>query len=58
MDYTNNKGEQIGSLTTATSADKSITINRLGNMTTITTLDRGTGEVDVETFFGDSPYGK
>jgi hypothetical protein len=58
MDYINNKGEKIGSLTNAVSNEKSITINRIHDVTTVTTLDRITGKAAVETFIGDSPYGK
>jgi hypothetical protein len=39
MDYINNKGEKIGSLTTVISNDRSVTINRLGDVTTFTTRD-------------------
>ncbi len=58
MDYVNNKGEKIGSLTVAISNEKTVTINRLGDVTTISVRDRNTGKVDSETFFGDSPFGK
>jgi len=58
MDYVNNKGERIGSLTVAISNEKTVTINRLGDVTTISVRDRNTGKVDSETFFGDSPFGK
>ena len=58
MDYVNNKGEKIGSLTTAISNDKTVTINRLNDVTTVTTRERNTGKVTSETFFGDSPFGK
>jgi hypothetical protein len=58
MDYINNKGENMGSLTVAISNDKSVTINRLHNVTTITVRDRTTGRGSSETFFGDSPFGK
>jgi hypothetical protein len=58
MDYTNNKGEKIGSLSVAISNDKSVTINRLGDVTTISVRDRNTGKVTSETFFGDSPFGE
>jgi hypothetical protein len=58
MDYINNKGEKIGSLNTAVSNDKSVTINRLNDVTTVTVRDRNTGEVSTETFIGDSPFGK
>ena len=58
MDYINNKGEKIGSLIVAISNEKTVTINRLGDVTTISVRDRNTGKVDSETFFGDSPFGK
>ena len=58
MDYINNKGEKIGSLTNAVSNDRSITINRVHDVTIVSTRDRNTGEVTTETFIGDSPYGK
>jgi hypothetical protein len=35
----------------------SITINRIGEVTTAATVDRKTGSAKSETFFGDSPYG-
>jgi hypothetical protein len=34
------------------------TINRIHDVTTVTTLDRITGKATVESFIGDSPYGK
>ena len=58
MDLINNNGEKIGSLTTAISGDKSITINRTQNVTIVTTRDRNTGKATTETFYGDSPFGK
>jgi len=59
MDFINNKGEKIGSLTVAISNDKVVTINQLDDVvTTVTTRDRTTGKATSETFFGDSPYGK
>ena len=58
MDYINNYGEKIGSLDTAISNDKVVTINRLHDVTTVTVRDRNTGKVSSETFFGDSPFGK
>jgi hypothetical protein len=58
MDYINNKGEKIGALTVAISNDRSITINRLKDVTTVTVCDRNTGKVQSETFFGDSPFGE
>ena len=45
MDYINNKGEKIGSLTNAVSNDRSITINRIHDVTIVSTRDRNTGEV-------------
>lgn len=58
MDYIDNKGEKIGSLTVSISGDKVITINRVRNITTVAVRDRNTGQVSTETFFGDSPFGK
>jgi hypothetical protein len=58
MDIINNKGEKIKSLTNAVSNDRSITINRIHHVPTVSTRDRNTGEVSTETFVGDSPYGK
>jgi hypothetical protein len=58
MDYIDNKGEKIGSLTISISADKMIVINRIRNITTVSVRDRNTGQVSTETFFGDSPFGK
>jgi len=58
MDYVNNRGEKIGSLAHAVSSDTSITINRIHDVTVVSTRDRNTGTVTTETFIGDSPYGK
>jgi len=58
MDYRNNKGENIGSLTVAISGERTVTINRLHNVTTVVVRERNTGKVSSETFFGDSPFGK
>ena len=58
MDIINNQGEKIGSLTHAVSSDTSITINRIHDVTIVSTRDRNTGTVTTETFIGDSPYGK
>jgi hypothetical protein len=58
MDYINNKGEKIGALTVAISNDRSVMINRLNDVTTVTVRDRNTGKVKSETFFGDSPFGE
>ena len=40
MDIINNKGEKVGSQTVAISNDKSVMINRLNDVTVITTRDR------------------
>ena len=58
MDYIDNKGEKIGSLSVSVANDKSVTINRVRDVTTVTIRDRNTGKVTTETFFGDSPFGK
>jgi hypothetical protein len=58
MDIINNHGEKIGSLTHAVSSDTSITINRIHDVTIVSTRDRNRGTVTTETFIGDSPYGK
>jgi hypothetical protein len=58
MGYINNQGEKIGSLTVAIGKEKTVTINRLNDVTTVTTQDRTTGKFSTETFFGDSPFGK
>ena len=57
MDIINNHGEKIGSLTNAVSNDRSITINRIHDVTIVSTRNRNTGEVTTEKFVGDSPYG-
>jgi len=58
MDYIDNSGKKIGSLTSSVSNDEVVTINRLRDVTTITVRDRNTGKVRTETFIGDSPFGK
>jgi hypothetical protein len=58
MDHITNSGEKIGSLTTATSNDKSVTINRSRDVTIVSTLDRNTGKASTEIIVGDSPFGK
>jgi len=58
MDFINNNGEKIGSLTIAISNDKTVTINRINDVTTVSVRDRNTGKSTTETFFGDSPFGK
>jgi hypothetical protein len=57
MDIINNQGEKIGFNDVAISNDKSVTINRINNVTTINERDRTTGKVSTEIFIGDSPYG-
>jgi len=57
MDIISNQGQKIRSLTNAVSNDKSITINRIHDVTIVSTRDRNIGEVTTETFIGDSPYG-
>jgi hypothetical protein len=58
MDYIDNSGKKIGSLTSSVSNDEVVTINRLRDITTITVRDRNTGKVTTKTFFGYSPFGK
>jgi hypothetical protein len=58
MDYINNTGKKIGSLDIAISNDRSVTINRLNDVTTVIVRDRNTGKVSSETLVGDSPFGK
>ena len=58
MDSFNNKGEKTGSITTAFSQDKVVTVNSTTYATTVITRDRNTGKVSQETFLGDSPFGK
>jgi hypothetical protein len=58
MDYINNNGKKIGSLTTAISNDKSVTINRLNDVTIVTVRDRNTSKTTTDIFVGDSPFGK
>jgi hypothetical protein len=36
MDYANNRGEKIGSLDVAISNEKTVTINRINDVTTVT----------------------
>ena len=58
MDYMNDKGEKIRSLDTAISNDKSVTINRLHDVTTVPprpqqgeiTLEAGTNGGSVNSF--------
>jgi hypothetical protein len=58
MVYVNHQGEEIGRLTNAASNSHSITINRIHDVTTVTTPDGNTGKTTSERFSGDSPYGK
>jgi hypothetical protein len=52
MDYIDNRGEKIGSLTVSISADKMIVINRVRKLTTVSVRDRHTGQVSTETSSG------
>jgi hypothetical protein len=54
MDFINNRGKKIVSLTTAVSNDKIVTINRVHNVTTITTIDRNRVRRPRRRFTGDS----
>jgi hypothetical protein len=45
-------------LTVSVSNDKSVVINRIRDITTITIRDRNTGKATTANFFGDSPFGK
>ena len=58
MDFINNNGEKIGSLTTSISNDKVITINRTSHVTIVSVRDRNTGKASTEIFYGDSPFGR
>ena len=58
MDYINNNGEKIGSLTVAIGKDKTVTINRLNDVTTVTTQDRITEECLSRELSRGSPFGK
>jgi hypothetical protein len=57
MDFINNRGKKIVSLTTAVSNDKIVTINRVHNVTTITTIDRNRVRRPRRRFTGDSLSG-
>ena len=57
MDIIDNHGTNIGSLDVAVSNEKSITINRIRNITVVTVRDRDTGKANTATFIGDSPFG-
>jgi hypothetical protein len=50
-----NSGKPIGFLETLISGERVVTVNQAGNITTITTRDRTSGEVKTETFFGSLP---
>jgi hypothetical protein len=52
MDLIDNKGEKIGSLTTAIPNDEVVTINRTYDVTIVTTRDRNTGKVTTENVRG------
>jgi hypothetical protein len=57
MDIPNNQGEKVVPLTTAVSNDQSIMINRLHDVTIVSTRDRNIRTVTTETSVGDSRYG-
>lgn len=50
-----NRGKVIGWLETYSSGNRTVTANAGRNATTISTLDRKTGRVKSETFFGRPP---
>jgi hypothetical protein len=57
MDIPNNQGEKVVPLTTAVSNDQSIMINRLHDVTIVSTRDRNIRTVTTETSVGYSRYG-
>jgi hypothetical protein len=50
-----NNGRPIGFLETLISNDRVVTVNQAGQVTTVTTRDRASGQVKTETFFGALP---
>jgi hypothetical protein len=50
-----NSGNPLGFIETLISNDRVITVNHLGQATTVTTRDRASGQVKTETFFGALP---
>lgn len=53
MDCFDNNGQRIGFLKTIISSDKSVTINQIRNVTTISVRDRNSGKVATEILIGD-----
>jgi hypothetical protein len=51
-----NNGNPIGFIDTLVSNERVVTINQAGEVTTVTTRDRATGQVKTETFFGTLPF--
>lgn len=58
MKIIDNSGKQIGRLDVSMSNDKTVTVHKIRNITTITVRDRKTGTVTSETLIGESPFGK
>jgi hypothetical protein len=50
-----NNGKPIGFIETLTSNDRVVTVNQMGQVTTVTTRDRTSGQVKTETFVGTLP---
>jgi hypothetical protein len=57
MKIFDNGGNKIGRIDQSYSKDKSVTVQELRNITTVTVRDRNTGKVETETFVGQSPFG-
>ena len=57
MQINDNSGKKIGRLDVSMSKDLVVTVHELRNITSITTRDRNTGEVETETLIGESPFG-
>jgi hypothetical protein len=55
MIITDNSGKPIGLLANLTSDKEVVTVNSIGNVTTITVRDRRTGKVETQTFYGKTP---
>jgi hypothetical protein len=52
-----NSGNKISSITTSTSQDEQVVINRTKAGTCVTHRDLNTGKITTENYLGDSPYG-
>ena len=50
-----NDGKPIGFVETLISNERVVTVNQAGNVTTVTTRDRASGQTKTETFFGSLP---